>query len=136
MVIRIYSTIEGTQLHELRRGLEYANIYSLSFDPSSQFLAMSCDSGSVHIFSLAKDDEEIKNKTSKFRFLKHFVPYFDSEWCFAKYKALDNCRTRVGFITNGESCLSVLNYKGEMFTLGFDRVKGGECKKGNAYEIL
>jgi hypothetical protein len=136
MVIRIYSTKEGNQLHELRRGLEYANIYGLSFDPSSEFLAMSCDSGSVHIFSLIKEKKEIKNPTSKFRFLKNFVPYFDSEWCFAKYKSNDSNITRVGFLTDGDFPLAILNYKGELLILSFDREKGGECKIKNMYEIL
>ena len=52
MVIRIYDTYDGKHLQELRRGLEYAQIYSLSFDSTSMWLVMSCDSGSVHIFNL------------------------------------------------------------------------------------
>lgn len=58
MVIRIFNPIDGTQIQELRRGLEYAQIYSLSFDHTERHLAMSCDSGSIHIYNLKQTKQE------------------------------------------------------------------------------
>ena len=57
-IIRVYSTEHGTQLQELRRGSEYALIFSLSFDPTGRWLACSSDSGTIHIFALAINQEQ------------------------------------------------------------------------------
>ena len=57
-MIRIHDPFTGQHLQELRRGLEYAQIYSLSFDYSGKWLAISCDSGTIHIFSLRLTEEE------------------------------------------------------------------------------
>jgi len=46
-------------LQELRRGFEYAQIYSLAFDPFEKWLAISCDSGTIHIFNLKKKKGEL-----------------------------------------------------------------------------
>nr|XP_033512987.1 autophagy-related protein 18a-like [Nicotiana tomentosiformis] len=35
-----------------RRGLDRAEIYSVSFSPTAQWLAVSSDKGTVHVFSL------------------------------------------------------------------------------------
>ncbi|CAI5486424.1 unnamed protein product [Closterium sp. Naga37s-1] len=37
-IIRVINTADGTRLHELRRGVERANIYSLAFSPKAPFL--------------------------------------------------------------------------------------------------
>ncbi|CAI5462101.1 unnamed protein product [Closterium sp. Yama58-4] len=36
-IIRVINTADGTRLHELRRGVERANIYSLAFSPKAPF---------------------------------------------------------------------------------------------------
>ena len=41
---------------ELRRGSDSAEIYSLCFDAKSHFLCVSSDKGTVHIFSLMRDE--------------------------------------------------------------------------------
>jgi WD40 repeat protein len=58
-LIRIYSTETGAFLAELRRGTEKAEIYSISFNPSSKFLACSSDRGTIHIFSLTSVNEKL-----------------------------------------------------------------------------
>lgn len=42
-------------LHQVRRGADRAEIYSLAFSPTAQWLAVSSDKGTVHIFSLKVD---------------------------------------------------------------------------------
>nr|KAJ0192468.1 hypothetical protein LSAT_V11C800401660 [Lactuca sativa] len=44
--------MDGTQLQEVRRGVDRANIYGISLSPNVQCLAVSSDKGTVHIFSL------------------------------------------------------------------------------------
>nr|BAB39916.1 P0028E10.20 [Oryza sativa Japonica Group] len=51
-LIRIFNTMDGTRLQEVRRGLDKADIYSIALSPNVQWLAVSSDKGTVHIFSL------------------------------------------------------------------------------------
>lgn len=51
-IIRVYNCENGETIRELRRGSEYANIYSIAFDMTASWLACSSDSGTIHIFSL------------------------------------------------------------------------------------
>ncbi|KAF3433242.1 hypothetical protein FNV43_RR24344 [Rhamnella rubrinervis] len=51
-LIRIFNTMDGTHLQEVRRGVDRAEIYSIVLSPNAQWLAASSDKGTVHIFSL------------------------------------------------------------------------------------
>lgn len=51
-LIRIWDCYTGDQLRELRRGADRADIYCLTFNWNSAFLACSSDKGTIHIFSL------------------------------------------------------------------------------------
>jgi WD40 repeat protein len=53
-LIRIFSTATGKALHELRRGADKADIYSICFDMQSNWLACSSDRSTIHIFSVKK----------------------------------------------------------------------------------
>ncbi|GLT74063.1 hypothetical protein SLA2020_458840 [Shorea laevis] len=51
-LIRIFNTMDGTRLQEVRRGVDRADIYSIALSSNVQWLAVSSDKGTVHIFSL------------------------------------------------------------------------------------
>ena len=51
-VIRIFNTDKGERLQELRRGNEYAQIWNCVFDHNDRFIAISSDSGTIHVFCL------------------------------------------------------------------------------------
>ncbi|TYI29273.1 hypothetical protein ES332_A05G305100v1 [Gossypium tomentosum] len=51
-LIRIFNTMDGTRLQEVRRGVDRADIYSIALSPNFQWLAVSSDKGTVHIFHL------------------------------------------------------------------------------------
>ncbi|KAL8144472.1 hypothetical protein V2J09_017504 [Rumex salicifolius] len=51
-LIRVFNTMDGTCLQEVRRGTEKADIYGIAFSPNVQWLAVSSDKGTVHVFSL------------------------------------------------------------------------------------
>ncbi|KAK8959832.1 Autophagy-related protein 18a [Platanthera guangdongensis] len=51
-LVRIFSTMDGTLLQEVRRGADRAEIYSLAFSANMQWLAVSSDKGTIHIFNL------------------------------------------------------------------------------------
>jgi WD40 repeat protein len=68
-LVRIFDTTSGQPLQEVRRGADRADIYSICFNSNSQWLAVSSDKGTIHIFSLkggkdknAKSDEKDTSK--------------------------------------------------------------------------
>jgi len=136
-LIRIYDTAEGHPLQELRRGADRAEIYSISFNFNSQWLACSSDKGTIHVFSLAKngegqsekEDEAKKNANPKsnFSFMKGFLPkYFSSEWSFAQFRVPD-VRTLVAFGSEKNSII-VVSADGSFYKASFDPEKPGqEC---------
>jgi len=66
----LFSTEDGTPLQEVRRGSDKAEIYSLTFDKNSRWIACSSDKGTIHIFTVSKNlgrialsDENAKEDT-------------------------------------------------------------------------
>ncbi|KAJ5689480.1 SVP1-like protein 2 [Penicillium macrosclerotiorum] len=51
-LIRIFSSANCTKLAELRRGVDHAIIFSLSFSPSNTLLAVTSDKSTLHIFDV------------------------------------------------------------------------------------
>jgi len=51
-LVRIFSTGNCAKLAELRRGVDHASIYSVSFSPSGQLLAVTSDKSTLHIFDV------------------------------------------------------------------------------------
>ncbi|XP_073224630.1 autophagy-related protein 18d-like isoform X2 [Cicer arietinum] len=51
-LIRIFNTMDGSRLQEVRRGADNAKINSIALSPNAQWLAASSDKGTVHIFNL------------------------------------------------------------------------------------
>jgi WD40 repeat protein len=64
-LIRICRVDTGERLQELRRGKENAEIYCISFSPTYLYLACTSDRGTIHIFSLDKVNEKIKDLKKK-----------------------------------------------------------------------
>ncbi|OAY42305.1 hypothetical protein MANES_09G169300v8 [Manihot esculenta] len=54
-LIRVFNTLDGSLLQEVRRGADRAEIYSLAFSSNAQWLAVSSDKGTVHVFSIKVD---------------------------------------------------------------------------------
>uniref|UniRef100_M8AV06 WD repeat domain phosphoinositide-interacting protein 3 n=1 Tax=Aegilops tauschii TaxID=37682 RepID=M8AV06_AEGTA len=51
-LVRIFNAAEGNLLQEVRRGADRAEIYSLAFSNNLQYLAVSSDKGTIHVFNL------------------------------------------------------------------------------------
>ncbi|KAL6530376.1 Autophagy-related protein 18d [Orobanche hederae] len=51
-LIRVFNTMDGTLLQEVRRGIDRADIYSITLSSDIRWLAVTGDKGTVHIFSL------------------------------------------------------------------------------------
>ncbi|KAJ6305913.1 hypothetical protein OIU78_021278 [Salix suchowensis] len=105
--------LDGTLLQEVRRGADRADIYSLAFSSDAQFLAVSSDKGTVHIFSLQVDSgslaslsndrchnpsEQIHSRLSSLSIFKGVLPkYFSSEWSVARFRLPEGLQYFVGF---------------------------------------
>ena len=52
-VIRLFNVMDGTRLIEFRRGVKRcAHVYSLAFSQDSEYLALSSNTETIHIFKL------------------------------------------------------------------------------------
>ncbi|KAJ6110243.1 phosphatidylinositol 3-5-bisphosphate-binding protein [Penicillium sp. IBT 16267x] len=51
-LIRVFSAANCTKLAELRRGVDHAVIFSLSFSPSNTLLAVTSDKSTLHVFDV------------------------------------------------------------------------------------
>lgn len=54
-LIRLLNTETGHPLAEFRRGSDKADIYSLSFDIKSTWLAVSSDKPTIHVFAVTRE---------------------------------------------------------------------------------
>ena len=61
-IIRIFNTLNGELIQELRRGAKKAEIYFIIFDFNNKFLACSSDSGTIHFFSIYTSIKYLKEK--------------------------------------------------------------------------
>ncbi|KXZ56132.1 hypothetical protein GPECTOR_1g111 [Gonium pectorale] len=52
-LVRVWNTADGQLLQELRRGADPAHIYSLALSRTCEWLALTSDKGTVHIFALS-----------------------------------------------------------------------------------
>lgn len=93
-IIRVFKVSDGKVLQEFRRGIDNAKIMSLAFDVAGMLLALSSDSGTVHLYSINNEEQQDdkssnsdqkeqggpSNKKSKLSFLSKAFKYFESEW--------------------------------------------------------
>jgi len=141
-LIRIFDTATGQNLQEVRRGADRADIYSICFNSTSQWLAVSSDKGTIHVFSLKQKKEEKEkevekekppnesskdNPKSALSFMKGVLPkYFSSEWSFAQFRVPDS-KTIVAFGAEKNSII-VVSSDGSFYKALFDGEKpGSEC---------
>ena len=134
-LIRVFDTNTGVRLHELRRGADPAEIYSLSFNNTSQWLAVSSDKSTVHIFHLEQEqkdsqsqasggevvqrEQKTANPRSTFAFLGGILPsYFNSQWSFAQFR-VPASRTVVAFGQDPHSII-VVSADGTFYKAIFD----------------
>lgn len=138
-LIRVFNTHSGKLLHELRRGVDRAEIYSIAFNGESTRLCVSSDKGTIHIFNLDPSvvthmDHKPRgptygevvvyptespsnygltnsgNRGSALSFMKDLLPkYFSSEWSFANAKIATESRCLVAFGEQKNSIIGTLS---------------------------
>ncbi|RCH79114.1 WD repeat domain phosphoinositide-interacting protein 3 [Rhizopus stolonifer] len=121
-LIRVFDTGTCTLLHELRRGVDPAEIYSIAFNPVSTRLCVASDKGTIHLFNLA-----VSNRESSLSFMKQILPkYFSSQWSFANARLATESRC---LVRCGESTLDAICADGGIYRFEFDPIEGGECTR-------
>uniref|UniRef100_A0A7N0UGX8 Autophagy-related protein 18a n=1 Tax=Kalanchoe fedtschenkoi TaxID=63787 RepID=A0A7N0UGX8_KALFE len=137
-LVRIFTTVDGNLLQEVRRGADRAEIYSLAFSPTAHWLAVSSDKGTVHVFGLKVDSSSPGSGTindlkraaapsnSSLSFIKGVLPkYFNSEWSVARFRLNEGFQYIVAF-GHQKNTVIILGMDGSFYKCEFDPVNGGE----------
>ncbi|KAM0947684.1 putative transcription factor WD40-like family [Dioscorea sansibarensis] len=148
-LIRVFSTADGTLLQEVRRGADRAEIHSLAFSANMQWLVVSSDKGTVHVFSLkvnlgstgsekARPSPEPNSQgvNSIPSFFKGVLPkYFHSEWSVAQFRLHEGSQYIVAF-GHQKNTIVILGMDGSFYRCEYDPVAGGEMKQLECYNFL
>jgi WD repeat-containing protein 45 len=86
--VRIFDTRNGHMLQEVRRGNEYATIYSLAFSHEGNWLAVSSDSSNLHIFAIHPSEVEVLHHLSRGKDSTRSKPKSSSKTPKANYTSL------------------------------------------------
>ncbi|XP_009780637.1 autophagy-related protein 18a [Nicotiana tabacum] len=147
-LIRIFSTQDGTLLQEVRRGADRAEIHSVSFSPTAEWLAVSSDKGTVHLFRIKHLGNQDKTNTprnsrltlaassSPFSFIKGVLPkYFSSEWSVAQFRLPGDSEYIVTF-GHEKNTLIILGLDGSFIRCKFDPASGKEMTQLEIHNFL
>ncbi|XP_058082586.1 autophagy-related protein 18a [Magnolia sinica] len=150
-LVRVFNTVDGTLLQEVRRGADRAEIYSLAFSATAQWLAVSSDKGTVHVFSLkvnsgspgneqlrtASDPNLVQTSTSSsLSFIRGVLPrYFSSEWSVAQFRLQEGTQYIVAF-GHQKNTVVILGMDGSFYRCRFDPTSGGEMTQLEFYNFL
>ena len=130
-IIRIYQTKDGDLIQELRRGLKTSEIFSLVFNYNSKYLACSSSQGTVHIFCVKNEQNEVQNQKSVLGYIANFIgfknDYLNSEWSFAQYHLQLTSKSFISFNSMNLKSIIVITLDGKYYQGEFDEKAGGEC---------
>ncbi|KAF2307260.1 hypothetical protein GH714_025860 [Hevea brasiliensis] len=148
-LIRVFNAMDGSLLQEVRRGADRAEIYSLAFSSSAQWLAVSSEKGTVHVFSLKVDSglvtlandrshaaAEANLGISSLSILKGVLPkYFRSEWSVAQFRLPEGLQYFVAF-GHQKNTIVIIGMDGSFYRCQFDPGSGGEMTQLEYHNVL
>ena len=148
-LVRIFNAAEGNLLQEVRRGADRAEIYSLAFSNNLQYLAVSSDKGTIHVFNLKINvglttndkplpapDADVPHMSPSFSFIKGVLPkYFHSEWSVAQFRLHEGEQYIVAF-GHEKNTVAVVGMDGSFYRCQFDPVNGGEMQQLECHNFL
>ncbi|KAF5945968.1 hypothetical protein HYC85_016196 [Camellia sinensis] len=150
-LVRIFNTLDGSLLQEVRRGADRAEIYSLAFSSTAQWLAVSSDKGTVHVFSLKVDSGSLgiertrsgpdpnlstPSAVSSLSFIKGVLPkYFSSEWSVAQFRLQEGSQYVVAF-GHEKDTVVIVGMDGSFYRCQFNPVAGGEMTQLEYHDFL
>jgi len=115
-LIRIFNIKENKLIQELRRGTEKAKIYSISFDINSDYLAVTSDRGTTHLFVINYNNNNNNNKNTKSIFgnmskMIGIGKLFQSEWSFAQIPGEKNIKS-ICYLYGNNKNIYIVEYDG------------------------
>ena len=129
-IIKIFQTKDGALIQELRRGAKPAEIYSLTFDYKSLYIACISNQGTTHIFNVKSENNKVENQKSiignVYSFFGGVSEYFNSEWSFAQYRLTFYEKSIISFSPDNSPGIIVLTSDGMYHQAQFDPKYGGE----------
>ncbi|OIW12709.1 hypothetical protein TanjilG_24642 [Lupinus angustifolius] len=152
-LIRVFHTANATLLQEVRRGSNAAQIYSLTFDCNAQWLAVSSDKGTVHVFGLKVNSAILEHENSgnssnsdagstlsraslSFTKFKGVLPkYLKSEWSVAQFHLHEASRYIVAF-GHQKNTVIIIGLNGSFYRCEFDPMHGGEMTQLEHHNLL
>lgn len=142
-VIRVFSSLDGSRLFELRRGLKRCvSIASLSFSTCSEYLVSSSNTETVHIFRLDRSVAENENKQSNddwmgflSKTVTSYLPtqvtnVFSQGRAFASVTLPEAGVKRICAITTIQKQLRLMvaSQDGYLYVYSIPSIEGGECQ--------
>ncbi|KAK7258892.1 hypothetical protein RIF29_24481 [Crotalaria pallida] len=150
-LVRVFNTLDGSLLQEVRRGADRAEIYSLAFSATAQWLAVSSDKGTVHVFGLKVDSGLLGHDRShsatepnpsnpspalSLSLIKGVLPkYFNSERSVAQFRLQEGLQHIVAF-GHQKNTVVILGMDGSFYRCQFDPATGGEMTQLEYYNFL
>ncbi|XP_047060959.1 autophagy-related protein 18a-like [Lolium rigidum] len=148
-LVRIFNAAEGNLLQEVRRGADRAEIYSLAFSNNLQYLAVSSDKGTIHVFNLKINvglttndkplpapEPDVPHMSPSFSFIKGVLPkYFHSEWSVAQFRLHEGEQYIVAF-GHEKNTVAVVGMDGSFYRCQYDPVNGGEMQQLECHNFL
>ncbi|KAG8054020.1 hypothetical protein GUJ93_ZPchr0001g31209 [Zizania palustris] len=140
-LVRIYNAAEGNLLQEVRRGADRAEIYSLAFSNNLQYLAVSSDKGTIHVFNLkinvglTTNDKPLPAPDPDVPHIGVLPKYFHSEWSVAQFRLHEGEQYIVAF-GHEKNTVAVVGMDGSFYKCQFDPVNGGEMLQLECFNFL
>ncbi|KAL6897801.1 hypothetical protein ACP4OV_006760 [Aristida adscensionis] len=131
-VVRVFSTIDGTLLHELRRGLATAVIHSIALSQNLEWLAVSSNKHTLHVFSLRARNGCDEQSSIKGILPNYFGYYLQRS--FAQFYLPEVTRYVVAF--GEQNTVMVIGMDGSFCRCSFDPVNGGEMVRKEYFRFF
>ena len=137
-IIRLFSVKNSKLIKELRRGNDFAEIYSINFDKNSNYLICGSSKGTIHIFNI-KENEGVKNPKSYLSSLGSYLniknDYLSNEWSFAQLH-IDSKGKSISHFVGEDNTFVVLVDNGYYYRSSFTPSTSGECSVLQKKEFL
>ena len=155
-VVRVFNVPSGELLFQFRRGTYSARIYSLSFSLTNEFLAVSSDSDTVHIFKLQLEVKSatVRKRSSVYSQVMSPVSFAGSllipetvsgavsgiwdpqrDFAFAKIPKGSKVFPKSTCAITEQNLVVVANVDGMFYQYYLDVEKGGECSLRMQYSL-
>lgn len=117
-LIRLFDINNGEKLREYRRGASAGRVYNCVLDKDANFLCVTSDKGTIHIYNLSDNDQNYRSAISA---LSIVSKYFDSTW--SSMKLTDSniiCMKHICCFDEKMNNIYVITYNGTITSYAFD----------------